>query len=227
MALFICLSGALFAQAESNDGFKKAEQYFFQKKYEIAEEMLIQVIQKNPSHTKAYSYLGDINLFYRRYDNAIKYYNQAKTVSSKPGQEYFRLGQVYLELKKPEEALDNFLSAYSLDPSFKPSLYEAGYVYLVYKRDKLKTIEYWKKFINEAPMDAQYQQVKKAIAMLEDANCTIPPENSGISIEEVLMNCGSIITPEFGKTHDAGAGVEKEKTNNDTEGLLNDTPNGF
>jgi tetratricopeptide (TPR) repeat protein len=130
-------------------------------------------------------------------------------------------------LKNSEEGLNNFLSAYSIDPSYKPSLYQIGYVYLIYKRDKLKAIEYWKKFIAEAPDDAQYEQVKKAIAMLEDTSCVLPPEESGISMEEALMNCGNLVNPDFAKTHDSGAGSEKQKTNNDTEGLLNDAPNGF
>ena len=224
--LSVDVPGAV-AQDNTNELFKQGEQYFFQKKYEIAEQTLLRVIDKEPAHAKAYSYLGDINLFNRRYNNALKYYNLAKEVSAKPGYEYFRIGQIYLELKNSEEGLNSFLSAYNLDPSFKPSLYQIGYVYLIYKRDKFKTIEYWKKFIAEAPNDPQYEQVKKAIAMLEDSSCVIPPEQSGISMEETLMNCGNIVNPDFTKTHDTGAGSEKEKTNNDTEGLLNDAPNGF
>ena len=207
--------------------FKTGEQYFFQKKYEIAEQTLLKVITENTNHPKAYSYLGDINLFNKRYASAQKYYNRAKDLSPKPGYEYFRLGQISLELINSNEALDYFLSAYSNDTNFKPSLYQIGYVYLVHKRDKAKTIEYWKKFITEAPNDIQYEEVKKAIALLEDSSCVLPPEESGISMDEVLMNCGNLVTPDFAKTQDQGAGVEKEKTNNDTEGLLNEAPDGF
>ncbi|MDH4263251.1 MAG: tetratricopeptide repeat protein [Spirochaetia bacterium] len=225
MVLF--LSFSLFSQDNVNDLFKLGEKYFFQKKYPIAEQTLLKVIEQNPSHPKAYSYLGDINLFNRQYNNALKYYNLAKNLSARPGYEYFRIGQIYLELKNSEEALNSFTTAYSVDPSFKPSLYQIGYIYLIYKRNKSKTIEYWKKFINEAPDDVQYEQVKKAITMLEDSSCEIPGENSGISMEEVLMNCGAIVKPEFAETHDKGAGSENQKVNNDTEELLNDAPNGF
>jgi len=225
--LLAMFGAALFAQENADDLFKQGEQYFFQKKYDISEQTLLKVIDKNPSHPKAYSYLGDINLFNRRYANALKYYNIAKDVSARPGYEFFRMGQIYLELKNPNDGLGNFLQAYSIDPAFKPSLFQIGYVYLMYKRDKPKTIEYWKRFITEAPNDNQYEQVKKAIAMLEDGSCIIPPEESGISMEETLLNCGNIVNPEFGKTQDKAAGAEKEKTNNDTEGLLNDAPNGF
>lgn len=217
----------LFAQESADELFKQGEQYFFQRKYEIAEETLLKVVNSNPAHPKAFSYLGDINLFSKRYNNALKYYNTAKEVSAKPGYEHFRIGQIYLEFKNSNEALNSFLSAYSVDPAFKPSLYQIGYVYLMYKRDKYKTIEYWKKFITEAPGDFQYEQVKKAIALLEDASCVLPPEESGISMAEILMNCGNLVNPDFAKTHDSGAGSEKEKTNNETEGLLNDAPDGF
>jgi tetratricopeptide (TPR) repeat protein len=227
LVYLVLFNVGLFAQDNLNDLFIQGEQYFFQKKYEIAEKTLLKVIEKDTAHPKAYSYLGDINLFNRRYDNALKYYNLAKEVSARPGYEYFRMGQIYVELKNSDEGLKHFLSAYNIDPSFKPSLYQIGYVYLIYKRDKQKTIEYWKKFIAEAPNDAQYERVKKAVAMLEDANCVLPPEESGIGMEETLMNCGSLVNPDFAKTHDTGAGSEKEKTNNNTEGLLNDAPNGF
>jgi len=223
----IVLCFGIPAQDNSDDLFKQGEQYFFQKKYEIAEQTLLRVVEKTPAHPKAYSYLGDISLFTRRYNNALKYYNLAREVSSRPGYEYFRIGQIYLELKNADEALNSFLSAYSVDPSFKPSLYQAGYTYLIYKRDKYKTIEYWKKFIAEAPQDSQYEQVKKAIALLEDSSCVLPAEESGISMDEALMNCGNLVKPDFAKTQDSGAGSEKQKTNNDTEGLLNDAPNGF
>jgi len=230
LLIFASITTVLFSQ-EGREGaedlFKKGEAYFFQKKYEIAERTLINVIQSRPDHPKAFSYLGDISLFNRRYNDAVKYFNIAKEVSARPGYEYFRLGQTYIELKRYDAALGNFQSAYSLDPSYKPSLYQIGYVYLMFKRDKYKTIEYWKKFIAEAPGDYQYESVKRAIAMLEDSSCIIPPETSGISMEEVLMNCGQLVQPDFAKTRDSGAGLEKEKTNNDTEGLLNDVPDGF
>lgn len=224
--IFTVSAAGIRADAPSDGLFKKAEEYFFQKKYEMAEKLLQQVAEaeKNPL---AYSYLGDISLLHRQYQEAIRYYNLALQNSSKPGNEYFRLGQVYLELRKGDEALNNFLQAYNNDPTNKPSLYEIGYVYLMYKRDKHKTIEYWKRFLAEAPQDYQYEQIKKAIAMLEDEKCEIPAENSGISMEEVLLNCGHIIKPSEATTKDRKAGSEGIRTSNPKGDLIDDAPDGF
>jgi len=203
--------------------FEKAEKLFFQKKFSGAKKILLKVVKEESGHPKAYSYLGDIELHRGNYRGAIKYYNRAKTVSDNPSMEYFRMGQVYIKLKNEDQALENFQKSYSLNPAEKTPLYQIGYVYLVMKRDKYKTIEYWRRFIQEAPSDLQYDSVKKAIKYLENEKCVIPGKGSDDSLEELLkLGCKTVVANKA-KPEDQSAGNEKEKINNKTESLLDDT----
>ena len=184
----------------------------------------LKIVQKSPDHPKAFSYLGDIALAKGRHEEALKYYKIAGEVSTTRDKEFYRMGQVYTHLKKADYALEYFHKAYSLNPQLKQALYQSGYVYLVLKRNKVKTIEYWKQFLNEAPNDAQYEKIKKAIALLEQDSFQLPPPGSDIPLEEALR-LGETVEADRAETRDQGAGHESEKTRNQTEGLL-DTLNG-
>lgn len=224
--LVLMLPGLVYPQNNIEDDpvFAKAERYFFQKKYEVARQYLIKVTQKHPDHPKAFSYLGDIALITGRHEEALQYYKIAGEVSANRDKEFFRIGQVYIKMEKADQALDSFHRAYSLNPGLKQALYQTGYVYLVFKRDKYKTIEYWKQFLKEAPNDAQYEKIKKVIALLEQDDFQLPPPGSDIPLEEALR-LGETVEANRAKTRDQGAGHENEKTRNETEGLL-DTLNG-
>jgi tetratricopeptide (TPR) repeat protein len=56
--------------------FLKAQKYFFQKKFEMAELLLQEVIKSNPENALAYSYLGDILLKKQLYDGALNLYKK-------------------------------------------------------------------------------------------------------------------------------------------------------
>ncbi len=209
----------------SGDQFQAAEKYFYQKQYGAAKKELLAVIQSNPNHPKAYSYLGDIALTLGDYQEALRYYEAAKKVSATPDKEYFRIGQVYIEMEQADQAIDSFGKAYTLNPSLKPALYQKGYVYLVFKRDKALTVQYWKQFLAESPNDPQYENIRKVIALLEDENFVLPPAGSDVSLEEALRLGGKTLEADGADNEDQSAGHEDEKTRTDTEGLL-DSLNG-
>lgn len=218
--LFSLLSGAHAQSGDSEKQFKDAEKYFFQKQYGAAKSALMQVVSANPSHPKAYSYLGDIALNVGDYREALRYYQAAERVSPEPAKECFRMGQVYIEMKQPDQAIEQFSRAYSLSPNLKAALYQNGYVYLVFKRDKYQTISYWKHFLAEAPSDPQYENIRKVIALLEDENFVLPPVGSDVSLEEALRLGGKTLQADGAEALDRSAGHEKERTRTDTEGLL-------
>jgi len=221
--ILLLLFGASNVYAKEATPFEKAERLYFQKKFAPAKVLLLKVVKDESEHPKAFSYLGDIALYKGNYRRAIKYYNRAKTVSDTPDVEHFRIGQVYIKLKKENLAIANFEKSYSINPAQTASLYQMGYIYLVMKRDKYKTIEYWRRFIKEAPNDLQYDSVKKAIKYLENEKCVIPPRSSDESLEDLLkLGCKTIVASKA-QTKDQSAGNEKEKTNNNTESLLDDT----
>jgi len=221
---FFILPLAILGQ-QSGDPFKQAESYYFEKKYEAALDALLNVIASEPNHPQASSYIGDIYLIMHEYEKALQYYNIAKEVSPEKGKEYFRIGQVYMAIKKPDLAIESFQKAYSLSPGFKPSLYQLGHIYLMDKRDKQNTITYWRRFLQEAPTDYQYEKIKKILAILEDPDFEIPPESSGISVIDALndraIKAGDVTL------EDTSAGSANDRTNNTTEELLDNVDDGI
>jgi len=205
-----------------DEKYKKAQQYFYAKKFSIASQLLKTILSQKPDHGEALSLMGDVFLMNQKYNDAIVYYNQAKEVKSNVYIEEYRLGQVYTELQKPQKAIYHFVAAYQKNNKLHISLYQCGYVSLVQLRDKEKTINYWQEFILKAPDDPQRPKIERVIALLRDVNFKLPDKNSDISIEEVLLLGGQTIASQKLNPHDKQAGHEKDKTNNNNQGLLDD-----
>ena len=208
--------------AEEDKEYKRAEKYFFEKKFRNAKDILLKIITQKTDHTKAISLLGDIYLFQKNYREAISQYRKAIELSREPSIEYFRLGQAYLELDQDQISKGSFQKAYTQNPGLKRALFQIGYIALFFERDKKQTIQYWKQFIREAPDDPQYEKVKRAIALLEDPNFKIPPKGSDISLQEALLLGTDDLKAKSVNTKDKKAGNEKSKTSNKTKELLED-----
>ncbi len=210
------------ASTKEKSLYKQAERYFFEKKFSLAREKLMNVLISDPNHAKALSLLGDIFLFKKNYERSIEYYQKAIDNTSDPSKEYFRMGQCYLALKNDQKAKKAFEVSYRLDPSMVMVLFQLGYISLVYERDKKSTIEYWKKFLVEAPGDPQYNKIKKVISLLEDPNFKIPPMNSSIPLSEALLLGGSPLEASSSENEDKKAGNINSKESNKIKELLED-----
>ena len=216
----LVLAGKLLG-AEEDDEYKKAERYFFEKKFGIAKSLLRKLVTQKKYHMKAISLLGDIYLFQKNYKEAIAQYQKAIQLSTEPSLEYFRLGQAYLELDQDQLAKSSFQKAYAQNPNLKRTLFQIGYIALFFERDKKQTIQYWKQFTQEAPDDPQHEKIRKAIALLEDPKFKIPAKDSTLSLQEALF-LGDNLKAKSTKTEDEKAGNEKSKTSHKIKGLLED-----
>ncbi len=197
----------------SNDTtFKKAERYFFQKKYAMAEVLLQEEIKKHPENSRAYGYLGDIFLNNKRYDAALNSYKKALDIAPENGENYFRIGQIYYYKQLGRLAIDHFRKAVMIDPSLKFAYYHIGLSYLMLLRDKKNTIENWETFLRMAPEDPQYEKIARVIDLLKDPNFVIPPPESEVSIEEALLLGGQTLKDVERVSRDKQAGHEKKKT---------------
>ena len=202
--------------------YNKAEKYYSTKKFEISSKFLLRVLEIQPDHSRSLSLLGDIYLQREKYDQAESYFLQASEVSDKPAKEFFRLGQVQTLKKNAEKAQEYFGKCYKSDAQMKKCLFQRGYVALTLERDKARTIEFWEKFLKETPLDRQYDKIKQVLTLLKDPGFELPPLDSEISLEEALMLGGKSVKAQEAGTTDIEAGNEKAKTNNQTEGLLDD-----
>jgi tetratricopeptide (TPR) repeat protein len=207
---------------KEDDTFKKAVNYFYQKKLEMAEILFQEELKKNPENELAYSYLGDIFLEKQKFDGALNLYKKALDIDPKGAENYFRIGQIYYHKKSADQAIDNFKLSYKLDPKLTYSQYHIGLSYLMLKRDKDNTIEYWENFLRIAPEDVQYEKIKRAIELLRDPNFVLPPLDSDISIEEALHLGGTVLQASDRKAQEKKAGHEDKKTKNKLEGIYRD-----
>ena len=223
LALLCALSLPSYSQeARDDDLFQKATACFFQKKFDMAESLLQQVIEKDPDNAAAYSYLGDIFLVKQRYDGALDLYTKSLQLNPDSGENYFRIGQVYYYKKDGNLALSYFNKAIEKDTQLKFAYYHLGLTYLMLLRDKAGTIRSWETYIAMAPDDPQYDRIKRAIELLKDPNFTLPPPGSDISIEEALLLGGMTIDKTNRQSTDQEAGHESKKTKNKLEDIYRD-----
>ena len=202
--------------------FLKAQKYFFQKKFEMAEVLLQEVINKNPENSLAYSYLGDIYLKKQLYDGALNLYKKALDLNPGNAENYFRIGQVYYFKKMGPESIEYFNRAVEMDGKLKIAYYHAGLSYLMLLRDKDKTIENWEIFIREVPEDPQCESIKRVIALLKDPNFRIPPADSEISIEEALLLGGATLDTKERESQSQKADHETKKSKKTIEEIYID-----
>ena len=221
--LYIFMTVEILPQAEKQeDTFQKATAYFFQKKFEMAELLLQEVIKNDPENADAYSYLGDIYLIKNQFDGALNLYN--KSLELKPGsaENYFRIGQIYYRKKVGNVSLENYDKALQLDPGLNIVYYHKGLTSLMLLRDKDSTIQYWERYISLAPEDPQYDNIKRVIALLRDPNFRIPPEGSDVSIEEALLLGGATLDTLERQSENKKADHEKKKSSDKIEEIYLD-----
>ncbi|MBP7738223.1 MAG: tetratricopeptide repeat protein [Spirochaetes bacterium] len=223
VACLAALPFPAFSQEENEEELlRKAAGYFFQKKFDMAESYLQQIIERNPDNAQACAYLGDIFLIKKRYDGALELYQKCVEINPKVAENYFRIGQIYYYKKDGKLAVENFKKAIETDPQLTYAYYHIGLSHLMILRDKNNTITNWETYIKVAPDDPQYDRIKRAIELLKDPNFTLPPPGSEMTIEEALMLGGMTIDRTVHKTTDKEAGHESKKTKRKLEDIYMD-----
>ena len=199
--------------------FLKAQKYFFQKKFEMAELLLQEVIKSDPENSLAYSYLGDILLKKQLYDGALNLYKKALDLSPEGAENWFRIGQIYYFKKMGSESIEHYNKSLALDNKLKIVYCHIGLSYLMIMRDKEKTIENWEIYIKEVPEDPQYESIRRVIALLRDPNFKIPPADSEISIEEALLLGGATLNTQERQSESQKAEHESKKSKKTIEDI--------
>ncbi|MCL2025457.1 MAG: tetratricopeptide repeat protein [Leptospirales bacterium] len=182
----ICQIDAGKTPESENTAFEKGQRYFHQKKFEMAEVMFLEALKADPENDLTYSYLGDLVLAKKRYDEALAYYLKSLELRPESAENNFRIAQTYYYKGNSRKAIEHFLKTYSLDKSMKFALYHAGLTYLMLDRDKENAVKYWEEYISLAEDDPQRANIERVIELLKNPDFTIPPADSGISVEEAL-----------------------------------------
>jgi tetratricopeptide (TPR) repeat protein len=222
-ALF--LIAPVYSQADAkkpSETFKKAEAYFYQKKFEMAEVLLQEELRSNPENAVAYTYLGDIFLEKKLMDGALSLYKKALDLNPNDAQTMFHIGDIYYEKQMGAQAIEQYRKAFITDTRLKISYYHVGLTYLMLLRDKKGVIENWESYLRIAPEDPQYEKIRRVLELLKDPNFEIPPVGSEISIEEALHLGGSVLQKGEVKTNDKSADHEGKKNTDKKEDIFRD-----
>lgn len=194
---------------------------FYNKNWSQAKEKILEKIKLGDSNGEIISMMGDISLQEEKYLLAIEYYEQAKSQLTSNYYENYQIAKAYIQLQNGKQAFNFFEMSYKENKSFKPSLFQLGYVSLFFLRDKEQVIKYWKKFIKEAPNDFQRPKIEKILELLNDLEFKIPSVDSDTSIEEALLLGNEFIINGV-KTKEHKQGDEQSKNNSKIRGLLED-----
>lgn len=100
--------------------------------FEDAVTDLHKYLEKHPESPKAFYYLAVVEYYNFNYKGAIDYLELASTLNPDYMEAYYLLGAVYGEMGKPDLALENYGTAYELDPTFHRSMLNAAVLKMEY-----------------------------------------------------------------------------------------------
>jgi len=173
--LFILLN--FFTLNAKESYLKKADRYFSEGKFSLAEIFYKKVLQETPDSFVANYNLGKIYYNNDKYKNAIKHLKTAYDII--PDKEVlFLMASCYIldnQIKKGMSIYTNLLKKY---PDYADVHLNAGLVYLKYLYDKEGTIYHWENFLKLRPDDPQAPAIRKALQYLKDPNFVLKPPST-------------------------------------------------
>jgi tetratricopeptide (TPR) repeat protein len=94
--------------------------------FEEAVADLHKFLESQPESPRAFYYLAVVEYYNFSYKGAINYLELATNLNPDYMEAYYLLGAVYGEMGKPDLALENYGTAYELDPTFHRSMLNAA-----------------------------------------------------------------------------------------------------
>jgi tetratricopeptide (TPR) repeat protein len=128
------------------------------------------VADKEASNPAPRVELGNLYFDAERYDDAIKWYSEALTLSPKDVNVSTDLGVCYYYSNQPDKALEQFAHSLSIDPRHAKTLLNVGIVKAFGKQDLDGAMQAWQQVIAIAPDSPEGQAAKRALDSLQSAH---------------------------------------------------------
>ncbi len=171
---------------------KKAEEAVEQGDLDVALNIFMDSLKKNPKNIETLWHLGNINEEKGNFAEAIGYYNQILALNEKSSlfsdyELYKRTGLLYREIKKDREALDYLLQALQYLPSGKEPPYHIAMI-LMGQSQYYRALSHFEKAMTHYAQDGEFRKyyglcclltdnVKGAIEHFEESNILTPGDN--------------------------------------------------
>ncbi|MGE0444318.1 MAG: tetratricopeptide repeat protein [Vicinamibacterales bacterium] len=126
-------------------------------------QSLLTIIQNDPQNAGAHVQLGNVYFDAERYDDAIKYYEQALQLDPKDVNASTDLGVSYYYTNRPDEALEQFDRSLALDPQHTKTLLNQGIVRAFGKNDLAGAAASWRRVVEIAPQSQEGQAAQRGL----------------------------------------------------------------
>jgi tetratricopeptide (TPR) repeat protein len=117
--------------------------------------------------------LGNLYFDADRYDDAIKWYDEALALAPNDVNLITDLGVCYYYTNRPDKALELFDRSLKLDPKHTKTLLNVGIVKAFGKQDLQGASEAWQQVLKIAPNSPEAQAAKRALDSLQSAHPAI------------------------------------------------------
>jgi len=131
---------------------------------------LTSVAERDPKNPKPRIDLANLYFDADRYEDAIKWYEQAVALAPNDVNVSTDLGVAYYYTNQPDKALAQFDKSLALDPKHVKTLLNVGIVRAFGKQDLTGATDAWQKVIALAPGSPEAQAAKRALDSLQSAH---------------------------------------------------------
>jgi len=128
------------------------------------------VAASDASNPKPRIQLGNLYFDAERYDDAIKWYSEALTLTPNDVNVSTDLGVCYYYTNQPDKALQQFDRSLKLDPNHAKTLLNVGIVRAFGKQDLAGATQAWQQVLKLAPDGPEGQAAKRALETLQSAH---------------------------------------------------------
>jgi tetratricopeptide (TPR) repeat protein len=133
-------------------------------------QQLQMIANNDPANAEARVQLGNTYFDGERYQDAIKWYEEALKLDPKNVNASTDLGVSYYYSNQPDRALKQFDHSLSIDPRHTKTLLNQGIVRAFGKQDLDGATASWKKVVEIAPDSQEGQAAKRALDSMKSAH---------------------------------------------------------
>lgn len=174
--VFLFSFSGVFAQ-KSTYNMKRVSQYYRAKNYNKVKEILELWLAKSPGSfpPAGFLILGNIYDQLKLFSAAIQVYQKGLALSKNKFPFYVNMAQVYRHMKQHKKAIE-MLNKIRIKGALYPEIYLFLGMSYFELRNRLKTILYWKAYLDYRPSGKKSVQVRKALAWLNQKDFKWPEE---------------------------------------------------